>query len=169
MRTMLHVMIAILVIGSFTYAQSISPSEVVNDWIDTGEPRGGGNTGAWNVSGSEAQAPDHGMRLSDFTLDGGSFSGSFRTTGGDDDQIGFVFGFQDQSNHYRFAWDAFDSNNGHNDALGTNGVANSAGLSGGPSGSIGAGGGVHGIRLLKEVGGVNTYLYQDPGPSDARR
>jgi hypothetical protein len=180
MRTLFYAFAAILLVSSLANAQAISPSEVVNNWIDSAEPM---HTNlqhvGWSVQGSEVRTPDYGMRLSNFTQEGGSFKGSFRTTGNDDDVIGFVFGFQDSDNHYRFAWDAFDNNNGHQDPLGTNGVNNSVGLSGGPGGTVGANGGVHGlptgqagvhgIRLIKEENGVISYLYQDPAPSGAQR
>jgi len=144
-------------------AVPITPSEVVNNWTSAVSPEVGGLTGTFSVVGSEVTFPDRGSKISDFTLSGNaSFSGRFRITEPiDDDQTGFYFGFQDMNSHYRFGWDAFDSNYGQPSPLGTNGVPN---FSGDPPDRIG----VHGLRLLKEVGGTVTYLYQDPGPNGAR-
>ena len=83
---------------------------------------------------------------------------------GDDDLLGFYFGFQDLDNHYRLGWDAFDiplvfPNHpiGVGDLLGTNGEANLPNPN-----QVGFQEGVHGLRIIKEVDGINTFLYQDP-------
>ena len=49
--------------------------------------------------------------------------------------IGFIFGYQDMDNHYRFGWDAYDYNSGYSDVGGTNGM-----------------------RVIKEVAGTNNFL-----------
>lgn len=116
---------------------SITASDVINNWTTMGDPRDG-TSGTWVLSGSEVSSPDSGSKISNFTMADGTFSGSFRTTGADDDIIGFIFGFQDLSNHYRFGWDAADYNSGYADVGGTNGM-----------------------RVLKEVAGSNTFLVQN--------
>ena len=81
-----------------------------------------------------------------------TFSGSMRTTGGDDDIIGLGWMVQDDANHHRLAWDAFDVNNGYGDSAGVNGIAN------GPSPGDPT---VHGLRVLKESSNTPEYFSQD--------
>lgn len=168
----MHKIILLLIIGvaiGTVNAVPFSATQLLSDWTQQANPHSN-SSGTWGQSNGTLTSPDSGLLLSDFVVNGDfTFSGRMRTTSADDDIMGFTFGFQDNANNYRFAWDSFDNNNGFSDALGTNGVANSTGLSGGPSGSTGAGGNVHGIRLLKEINDTNTFLFQDPGPSGARR
>lgn len=127
-----------------------------------GDPKIGMITGSWTLSGAEVKSPDHGSIISDFTLNaspGFTFSGRFRTTGSDDDILGFIIGYQDLGNHTRFAWDAFDVNSGWGDDTGTNGVPNWSGDYTD----------VHGVRVLQEISATNTFLFQDPGPNGARK
>ena len=127
--------IIILVCISSSYATNITASDVQNNWANVGNPRDG-NSGTWSISGSSIVSPDSGARISDFSMGDGTFSGTFRTSGNDDDIIGFIFGYQDMNNHYRIGWDSYDYNGGYADI-----------------------GGSHGLRIIKEVGGTNNFIY----------
>ncbi len=141
-------------------AVPFSATQLLNEWTQENNPHSDSNTGAWGQSNGTLISPDSGLLLSDFVVNGDfTFSGRMRTTSADDDIMGFTFGFQDSANNYRFAWDSFDNNSGFGDGLGTNGVSNVSAIPGG----------VHGIRLLKEVASNNTFHFQDPGPNGARQ
>jgi len=141
--------VALAALGWHAGAAPIAAADIVADWTQTGDPRDG-YAGSWNLSGAAVRSPDRGAIISDFTTSGDFiFSGSFQTSHGDDDIIGFTWGWQDSSNHYRLGWDAFDYNNEWYDSLGTNGIDNH------PTST-----GVRGIRVLEEVSGVNTYHSQ---------
>ncbi|NUM36008.1 MAG: hypothetical protein HUU50_15810 [Candidatus Brocadiae bacterium] len=128
-----------LVSISMSYAATINftASEINTNWTSLGNPRDG-STGTWSVSGSENVSPDSGAKISNIVMGDGIFSGTFRTTGSDDDMIGFIFGYQDMDNHYRFGWDSYDYNGGYADLGGTNGM-----------------------RVIKEVAGTNYFLAQN--------
>ncbi len=130
-------------------AAPINSGDLLANWIQTDNPRDG-YTGTWSQAGSEVKSPDFGAIVSDFSTTGDFvFSGSFRTEAQDDDIIGFIWGWQNADNNYRFGWDAFDFNNGHVDWLGTNGIDNH------PTAS-----GVRGMRVLEEALGINTFHSQ---------
>ena len=143
-------------------AVDISATDVFNNWSRFPAPSSELENGTVAIVGNEIGLFGPGGEparslISDFVLTGNStFSGSFRTTGTDDDLIGIIFGWQDLDNHYRFGWDAFDVNQGALDTLGANGVVNASPLPG-----------VHGRRLIAESADVNTFLFQDPGPNGA--
>ena len=140
--------------GAQLQAAPISQTDILTNWTqDTGLRSNGGPTSAWFGSGPQAVAPDTGSIVSDFVLSGDfTFSGTMLNGGGDDDIMGFAWMVQDNGNHHRFAWDAFDVNNGYGDSAGTNGV---------PNGPLPTDPTVHGIRVLKEVGDVPTYFSQE--------
>ncbi len=134
----------------------ISAADVFFNWTDAATPicSFSQQPQPWTLAGQEIFSPEHGLKVSDFILSGDvSFTGKFRTPGGDDDAIGLVFGYQDIDNHYRFGWDQFvpESGGQPDPCPGSNGVPNVPPLSG-----------VHGLRLIRTWGGQHVFLYQDP-------
>lgn len=65
--------------------------------------------GSWVASGASAS---HGSnqctaRVSDFSLAGDfGFTGTMRSTGSDDDNMGVVFGYTDNANNFRMGWES---------------------------------------------------------------
>ena len=152
--------------ASNALAESISPTDVVNNWTSVVDPIIEQNTANWTVvsneifSGSNVQ----GAKISDFSVASEfTFSGRFKATGGDDDVVGFIIGYQDTDDLIRFGWDQFGTGTtGCPDAFGTDGHLDGvSNLSGGTAG-------VHGVRLVHEIANENDFLFQDPGPNGAR-
>jgi hypothetical protein len=133
----------------------ILPSDVLTSWSDEPAPQ-------WNqapegtdwvaVTGGVAQLLNGaGSRISDFGFSGDfTFSGIFRAIpevdmDQDDDNFGVVFGWQDESNHYRLGYEGggFGDNGDEFDPFVDEGAS-----------------GAHGIWLVKEEGGVGTILFE---------
>src|SRR5262249_50011045 len=79
-------------VHQYIYPQSDGPA----NWV-----RQAGNTVVTQSAGN----PDGSIFLSDFDLSCSHIEGTLRVnTTFDDDEIGFVFGYQDPLHHYRFIW-----------------------------------------------------------------
>lgn len=106
-----------------------------SDWIIEDSPSFSTKNLAPLIGGNQANLNGnrYGTLVSDFSLPGDfSFTGSM-TPSGDNDIMGLVFGYQDESNHYRLGWEA----GGLNDRSGTSGMF-----------------------LVKEVAGVSSTIWQ---------
>lgn len=113
-----------------------------NLWTTAPGPSyGGGPTGLTSAGGNQAvqNSNQDGTIVSDFTFTGDfTFSGSMTATQAvfnDDDNMGLVFGWQDENNHYRLGWE---------------------------QGGYGDISGARGMYLVKEVAGVSSILFQNP-------
>jgi hypothetical protein len=84
-----------------------------------------------------------------------------------DGALGVLFGYTDENNHYRFTWDGFNPLPGTNVGTGLGYPDNPGNL--GPTfknvttlpAAMNPAPGVYGIRLIKEVNGVNTVLFHE--------
>jgi hypothetical protein len=111
-----------------------------NLWTTAPSPAyNAGPTGLTSAGGNQAVQNNnsYGTIVSDFVTTGDfTFDGSMTPTtaaGNDNDILGIVFGWQDQSNHYRLGWEQ----GGFNDISGASGMF-----------------------LVKEVAGTSTILFQ---------
>lgn len=129
---------------SFTVqAAPISAADAIADWSQEGSVIDGATLGVWTLNGATIRATNNhvGTLVSDFTAVG-DFSFSAQSSSSDNDTFGLVWGFQDLANNYRFSW-ARD--------FGEDGIGGSA---------TGAGGVFDGFKIIKEVGGVSSVLFQ---------
>lgn len=88
----------------------------LTDWTVQEYPFGGGGNVEWTLEASDTVARQNrafapaSILLSDFSIDHATtlgFSGTFGVdVDFDDDQVGFVFGYQDMGNLYLFQWKA---------------------------------------------------------------
>ncbi|MDF2177222.1 PEP-CTERM sorting domain-containing protein [Aliiglaciecola sp. CAU 1673] len=98
-----------------------------------------GPTGLTSAGGNQAvqNSNSYGTIVSDFSFTGDfNFSGSMTPTTAsfdDNDLLGLVFGWTDQSNHYRLGWEQ----GGYNDISGASG-----------------------LYLVRELGGISSILFQ---------
>lgn len=130
-------------IGAIALLSATSVQAVVVDtslWTTAPSPAyGGGPTGLTSAGGNQAvqNSNSYGTIVSDFTFTGDfNFSGSMTPTTAvfnDNDILGLVFGWQDESNHYRLGWEQ----GGYNDISGASGMF-----------------------LVRELAGVSTILFQ---------
>lgn len=137
---------------------AIPPGDLLASWTPEPAPQ-------WNqaneatewvvVPGGVAQLQNGAdSRISDFGYSGDfDFMGLFRAIqepdgDQDDDNFGVVFGWQDESNHYRLGWEGggFGDNGDEFDPFVDEGAT-----------------GAHGIWLVREQGGVGTILFELPG------
>jgi len=161
-----------------------TPEEVRDNWSLHNGPITGDNDGNWSVSGTSGnlRSQDTGAKISDFVV-GDSFAFHTKFTipsNNDDDAVHFFFNYEGEptdptiGNHYRFSWNGFDlstkfeggqkvidpnaSDGGAGDFLGSNGVNNEPH----PNWTDGA----LGRRVLKDVGGTNSFFTQDPAGNE---
>lgn len=125
-------------ISSYSFAANTPVNTSL--WSIERSPSWNGINTSWtSVGGNQAiqNTNSSGSLISNFTETGDfTFSGSMTPTTAsfnDDDIFGLVFGWQDQSNHYRLGWEQ----GGYNDNSGASG-----------------------LWLVKEVAGVSTILFQ---------
>lgn len=128
----------ILALPSFTTLASIIVD--TNLWSLHPDPSYSyGPSGLTSAGGNQAvqNTNSYGTIVSNFSFTGDfNFSGSLTPTTADfndNDLIGLVFGWADQSNHYRLGWEQ----GGYNDISGASG-----------------------LFLVREVGGVSTIIFQ---------
>lgn len=112
--------------------------------LHPGPSYNGGPSGLTSSGGNQAVQLNNqdATIVSDF-----SFTGDFNFTGtiqaiavpgyNDDDNMGLVFGWQDEMNHYRLGWEQANNNGGYGDITGA-----------------------RGMYLVKEVAGVSSILYE---------
>lgn len=132
--------LAILLIATSSFTSQASIIVDTSLWTLTPDPSFSiGPTGLTSSGGNQAvqNSNSYGTIVSDFSFNGDfNFSGSMTPTTAsfnDDDLFGLVFGWTDQSNHYRLGWEQ----GGYNDISGASG-----------------------LYLVKEVAGVSSILFQ---------
>jgi hypothetical protein len=160
-RTVLPVSVVVLFLTGAAHAGTLTPilpADVVANWTTEPAPQ-------WNqapeanvwvlVPGGVAQLMNGAdTRVSDFGFSGDfTFTGIFRAipepdSDQDDDNMGVVFGWQDESNHYRLGWEG--------GGFGDNGDEFDPFIDEGASGA-------HGVWLVREQAGVATVLFELPG------
>ena len=132
--------LAILLFIAFSFTSQASIIVDTSLWTLAPDPSySGGPTGLTSAGGNQAvqNSNSNGTIVSNFSFTGDfTFSGSMTPTTvsfNDDDLLGLVFGWTDHMNHYRLGWEQ----GGWNDISGASG-----------------------LYLVREVGGVNTILFQ---------
>jgi len=130
------------ILGAGILAAGLSHAVVVDTalWsLEKSPSHNGGPNGLTSAGGNQAvqNRNSYGTIVSDFSFNGDfNFNGVMTPTTvsfNDDDIFGLVFGWQDESNHYRLGWEQ----GGFNDISGASGMF-----------------------LVKELLGVSTILYQ---------
>lgn len=112
-----------------------------DNWIAGDTPAYNLNADSWVTGGTGATYTSNsgGSLTSDFTSSGNyTYSGSVRSTGGDDDNMGFLLGWTDGSNHIRIGMES--------GGFGDNAA---------PSPYL-----ANGFWIIEEIAGVSTVLYE---------
>lgn len=121
------------ILGATAQAGLISESDIVSNWSSETSLVFNQNSASWNVSGNTIGTGGNttGALVSDFTSSSDFIFSTSIRANNDNDYMGVVFGWQDSGNSYALGW-------------GGGGV-----------------GGLNGIGLYSEVGGVRATLASD--------